>query len=285
MAMYLETMDRLKLDAYVYPPIQMPPPDETLPQNGEVSDGPHSDTGWTNMLGVPAVVVSGGFYPGGLPVGLEFSGRPWQRRRPAGLGLRLRTGDAPPPSTGAGGAGAAGEYAVISIRAMQPDNWAAVREMRLAALKASPGSFALSHDEVAAWSQDYWRAEIKGDDHQIFGLFDGNQLIGLTAAFTWRGDKTGKTALLAMSYIAPDYRGRGLSRKLYEARLNWIAEQPQFRKVIVGHRASNEVSRRANQRYGFAQTDRITNTWPDGAVEDEVIYELVLDRNPKAKSR
>ncbi len=78
MAMYLETMDRLKLDAYVYPPIQMPPPDETLPQNGEVSDGPHSDTGWVNMLGVPAVVVSGGFYSGGLPVGLEFSGRPWR---------------------------------------------------------------------------------------------------------------------------------------------------------------------------------------------------------------
>lgn len=78
MAMYLETMDRLKLDAYVYPPIQMPPPDETMPQNGEVSDGPHSDTGWNNMLGVPAVVVSGGFYPGGLPVGLEFSGRPWR---------------------------------------------------------------------------------------------------------------------------------------------------------------------------------------------------------------
>jgi len=78
MAMYLETMDRLKLDAYVYPPIQMPPPDETLPQNGEVSDGPHSDTGWVNMLGLPAVVVSGGFYPGGLPVGLEFSGRPWR---------------------------------------------------------------------------------------------------------------------------------------------------------------------------------------------------------------
>jgi len=23
-------------------------------------------------------VVSGGFYPGGLPVGLEFSGRPWR---------------------------------------------------------------------------------------------------------------------------------------------------------------------------------------------------------------
>jgi amidase len=78
LTMYLETMERLHLDAYVYPPIQMPPPDDTMPQNGRLSGGPHSDTGWTNMLGVPAVVVSGGFYGGGLPVGLEFSGRPWK---------------------------------------------------------------------------------------------------------------------------------------------------------------------------------------------------------------
>jgi amidase len=78
LATYLGTMDRLKLDAYVYPPIQMPPPDDTMPQDGKLSGGPHSDTGWVNMLGVPAVVVVGGFYGGGLPYGLEFSGRPWR---------------------------------------------------------------------------------------------------------------------------------------------------------------------------------------------------------------
>jgi Asp-tRNA(Asn)/Glu-tRNA(Gln) amidotransferase A subunit family amidase len=75
---YLETMDRLHLDGYVYPAIQMPPVDETMPQNGQVSGGPHSDTSWVNMLGVPAVIVVGGFYPGGLPFGLEISARPWR---------------------------------------------------------------------------------------------------------------------------------------------------------------------------------------------------------------
>lgn len=31
------------------------------------------------MIGVPAVVVVvGGFYPGGLPFGLEISARPWR---------------------------------------------------------------------------------------------------------------------------------------------------------------------------------------------------------------
>ena len=77
MAEYVATLDRLKLDGFVYPAIQMPPPDETMPQDGALSGGPHSNTSWVNMIGVPAVVVPAGFYPSGLPFGLEFSARPW----------------------------------------------------------------------------------------------------------------------------------------------------------------------------------------------------------------
>ncbi len=75
---YNATLDRLNLDGYVYPAAQMPPPDETMPQDGGISGGPHSATGWVNMIGVPAVVVPGGFYPSGLPFGLEISARPWK---------------------------------------------------------------------------------------------------------------------------------------------------------------------------------------------------------------
>ena len=74
---YNEVFERLRLDGLVYPAAQMPPPDETMPQGGRLSSGPHSDTGWVNMIGVPAVVVPGGFYNTGLPFGLEISGRPW----------------------------------------------------------------------------------------------------------------------------------------------------------------------------------------------------------------
>jgi len=75
---YTETLDRLHLDGYVYPATQMPPPDETMEQDGKISGGPHSATGWVNMIGIPAVVVPGGFYPSGLPFGLEISARPWK---------------------------------------------------------------------------------------------------------------------------------------------------------------------------------------------------------------
>jgi amidase len=79
LAAYEGTLERFRLNGYVYPALQMPPNDETIPQpGGGRSEGPHSQTGWTNGIGVPAVVVPGGFYPNGLPFGLEFSARPWK---------------------------------------------------------------------------------------------------------------------------------------------------------------------------------------------------------------
>jgi amidase len=77
---YNDALTRFHLDGFVYPATQMPPPDETMPQKGEagnISGGPHSDTSWVNILGVPAIVVPGGFYPSGLPFGLEISAQSW----------------------------------------------------------------------------------------------------------------------------------------------------------------------------------------------------------------
>ncbi len=79
LAAYNETLERLHLDGMVYPALQMPPNDEIAPQpDGKPSTGPHSNTGWVNRIGVPAVVVPGGFYDNGLPFGLEISGKAWQ---------------------------------------------------------------------------------------------------------------------------------------------------------------------------------------------------------------
>jgi amidase len=77
LAMYEAEMDHLHLDGFVYPAIQMPPVDETMPQDGRITEGPHSDTGWVNMLGVPAISIPAGFYANGLPFGIEISTRKW----------------------------------------------------------------------------------------------------------------------------------------------------------------------------------------------------------------
>jgi aspartyl-tRNA(Asn)/glutamyl-tRNA(Gln) amidotransferase subunit A len=75
LSLYEETRKKWRLDGFVYPALQIPTYDETLP--GASKAGPYSETGWVNRIGVPAVSLPGGFYENGLPFGLEISGVRW----------------------------------------------------------------------------------------------------------------------------------------------------------------------------------------------------------------
>jgi RimJ/RimL family protein N-acetyltransferase len=164
----------------------------------------------------------------------------------------------------------------IAIRPLAPDQWRAFRGIRLEALQTEPGVFSMSYAEEVERPEADWREIIASANHKVFGLFDEARLIGITAVFRDRDDPSGDTALFAMSYIEPDYRGRGLSERFYTARLAWVRAHGGFKRVHVSHRASNEASRRANQRHGFVRTRAESKRWPDGSTEDNVHYELML---------
>jgi amidase len=78
LTMYESTLRKYRLDGFVYPALQVPSNDERVPlPHGYPSDGPYSNTMWLNLLGAPSVVVPAGFYPNGLPFGLEIAGDLW----------------------------------------------------------------------------------------------------------------------------------------------------------------------------------------------------------------
>ena len=169
-----------------------------------------------------------------------------------------------------------GDMTSVMIRALDPWEWETFRDFRLGALKASPGVFAMSYEEELTRTPEMWRNTVKGQTHQVFGLFDDDTLIGITGVFSWWEDTSGETAIFVMSFILPSHRGRHLSRMFYEARIQWVREHRRFKRIIVSHRESNEVSKFANQRHGFLQTHRLPHTWPDGTTEDEIFYELTI---------
>jgi GNAT superfamily N-acetyltransferase len=168
----------------------------------------------------------------------------------------------------------------IKIRPLRAPEWSVFKDIRLLALKSAPGMFSTPYEEAVERSPEAWREIIAGPRHQVFGLFDGAQLIGITGVFGGREDSDGDAAYLVMSFIKPKYRGRGLSSLLYEARLDWIRMRNRFKRALAAVRASNEVSQRACQHFGFACISRAPRTWPDGTTEDELVYELRLPVQP-----
>jgi RimJ/RimL family protein N-acetyltransferase len=165
------------------------------------------------------------------------------------------------------------------IRALCPPDWEDFRSLRLEALKSHPGLFGSRYDDECALPTAHWQDILNGKSKQIFGLYQNHILRGITAIFTDREDSTGQTAILAMSYIQPAYRGKKLSRLMYQARIDWAKQQPQFKQIIVGHRESNEASRRANQAFGFEYTGNLHKVWPDGTTEDQCQYILRISHD------
>jgi len=164
----------------------------------------------------------------------------------------------------------------ITTRPLHPTEWVAFRDFRLQALQAAPGVFHSSYEVEVTNTPEQWQRTLANPTSRVFGLFDEEHLVGITAVFPWSEDPSGESAILAMSFLLPEYRGRGLSRLLYKTRLDWTRSQGVFKRIVVSHRASNEASRRAIERHGFLPTRSAPRTWPDGTVEDELFYELQI---------
>lgn len=163
----------------------------------------------------------------------------------------------------------------IEIRALREDEWMILKDLRLKAVRDNPRLFLCTYEQEAARPDADWLDLIRLDDRQVFGLFDGPRLIGLTAVFKFIHDPEGHTVKLGMSYIEPEYRGRGLSRLLYTARLDW-ARDKGFKRAIVSHRDGNEASRRANAAFGFAWYESEELEWAGGERDLDHRYELFL---------
>ncbi len=150
------------------------------------------------------------------------------------------------------------------------------RDMRLCALEECEGVYLPSYVESLEKEPAYWREVIAGDDRAIFGLFDGQRHIGIGSVFTSRNDPSGQTGILAMGYILPEYRGQGLSRLLYHARIEWVLGHSCFKKLEISHRVGNEASRRAILKHGFQLVGQDKVVFGDGMEDWDLCYERVL---------
>lgn len=167
----------------------------------------------------------------------------------------------------------------IHVRLFTPDEWPLYKAIRLEALQSDPHVFGSSHAKESADPDSRWQDGLRDPQTvAIFGVFDGDALIGMTGIKLLRDDPAGLTAKLWGSWIKPAARSRGVSIPMYRARLDWAAAHPTVKRVIVSHRQSNAASMRANQKHGFQKTHSEDHVWPDGVSAPHVFYELLLDK-------
>jgi len=160
-----------------------------------------------------------------------------------------------------------------TLRRLLPAQWEEYKSIRLEALKTNPEMFGSNYAKEVIYNQNDWLSFLENDSRAMFGLYHHGSLIGLSGVTLDKNDAT--TAVLFASFIQLSHRGKGLSKLFYQARIDW-ARQKKCGSVIVSHRAGNEFSKAANQRFGFKYTHAEEVSWPDGVRADELKYKLEL---------
>ena len=133
-----------------------------------------------------------------------------------------------------------------------------------------PDYFLDTPEQTLEIPETEWQRRIHSDQSCAFGLFHNRELIGITGIF--KAPDTPDVAKLVMSYIKPEYRGRGLSALFYQVRLEWARVQPDIKRLQVSHRKGNEASRKAILSHGFVLDSTEPRQWPDGTIEADFIY-------------
>ena len=159
------------------------------------------------------------------------------------------------------------------LRRLLPQEWPLLKAIRLEALRTSIGVFGNSFEFESKFDDSYWQQRLESDQNAIWGLFFGEEMIGITGIFT--NTEEPSEARLTTSYIRPEHRGKGLAKRYYEARIEW-ARSRGLSKLVVTHRAGNEASRVANQRAGFRFTHSEPRVWPDGVAAENLFYILEI---------
>ena len=143
----------------------------------------------------------------------------------------------------------------VVIRRLEPKDVAGYRFIRLEALKNEPENYGSTYEEESEMAVLPFETYIqeRSPIQVMFGAFSGDELIGITAYFREVRRKLRHRGRVTQVYIAPDYRGRGLAKKLVKAVVDDAFRQEGLEILTLEVVAGNTAAVRTYESLGFVQ--------------------------------
>lgn len=144
------------------------------------------------------------------------------------------------------------------IRAVRGEDWAQLRELRLAALAdpVADVAFNETYARAAAQSEDFWRRRAnQGVEGRLAETFIGEDEAD---PGHWLGSVTvldeGWAAQVVGVYVRPEHRGRGLAAALFEAVEDWALARAEVECLRLHVHERNHRAEGFYLRQGFGRT-------------------------------
>ena len=140
----------------------------------------------------------------------------------------------------------------VEVRAVAPDDWAVVKQLRLAALQDAPLAFGSTYEREVDRTETEWRERLGQFDGARFVAYSGADPVGIAGVYLRREDRDapGPVPELISMWVRPDFRGAGVGRVLVDAVAAWVSERG-FAEVRLMVSADNPAAERFYERLGF----------------------------------
>jgi ribosomal protein S18 acetylase RimI-like enzyme len=154
------------------------------------------------------------------------------------------------------------------IRLLTTADAARYREVRLEGLTLHPEAFSSTFDRESEKPLPWFADRITQGN--VFGAFDGDELVGVAGCRLQDGPKVSHKAALWGMYVRPAARSSGLGRRLVEAVVNHAAERVEQLQLSVV--AANDDACRLYRNMGFSEYGREMRALKqDGRYYDEIL--------------
>lgn len=138
----------------------------------------------------------------------------------------------------------------IEVRRVRPDEWEALRDLRLRALATDPDAFGDTHERAMTDDDATWRARADRPDGIAFvAVTRAGKMVGMAG-----GGPAPHRADVAAVYgmwVAPEARGHGLGARLLSAVEDW-ARSAHYEVIGLGVTTTNGPAIRLYERCGYA---------------------------------
>ena len=139
---------------------------------------------------------------------------------------------------------------VVEIREITPDDWRAVRDVRLAALQEAPDAFGSTHAREVQFTEEQWQARISDRSVTYLAHLDGlAEPAGIAGLYI---EDDGSPEVVSM-WVSPASRGQKVGEALIEATAGW-ARSRGYDTLYLWVTESNASARRLYERCGFTPT-------------------------------
>jgi ribosomal protein S18 acetylase RimI-like enzyme len=139
---------------------------------------------------------------------------------------------------------------MTELRVVGPDDWRAMRDIRLDALRDAPYAFASTYDREAAFPDQTWQERARsGNTILAYRPESGEEPVGLVASIE---EAPGQLGLVSM-WVRPEARGAHVGSALVEAVVE-VARSRRLPRVRLWVTESNKAARRLYEQCGFAPT-------------------------------